>query len=62
MPTLDWIGKKAVLTHHREVPYGPEVGDCWCFVALERTTKLVLTWHVGKRTPQDILWLAAKLR
>jgi DNA modification methylase len=21
MPTLDWIGKKAVLTHHREVPY-----------------------------------------
>jgi hypothetical protein len=21
MPTLDWIGKKAVLSHHREVPY-----------------------------------------
>ncbi len=21
MPTLDWIGKKAVLTHHRDVPY-----------------------------------------
>jgi site-specific DNA-methyltransferase (adenine-specific)/adenine-specific DNA-methyltransferase len=21
MPTLDWIGKKAVVTHHREVPY-----------------------------------------
>jgi adenine-specific DNA-methyltransferase len=21
MPTLDWIGKKAVLNHHREVPY-----------------------------------------
>jgi len=20
MPTLDWIGKKAVLNHHREVP------------------------------------------
>jgi adenine-specific DNA-methyltransferase len=21
MPTLDWIGKKAVLNHHREIPY-----------------------------------------
>ncbi len=21
MPTLDWIGKKAVLNHHRKVPY-----------------------------------------
>ena len=21
MPTLDWIGKKAVLNHQREVPY-----------------------------------------
>jgi len=21
MPTLDWIGKQAVLNHHREVPY-----------------------------------------
>jgi hypothetical protein len=21
MPTLEWIGKSAVLNHHREVPY-----------------------------------------
>lgn len=21
MPTLDWIGKKAVLNHHKQVPY-----------------------------------------
>lgn len=21
MPTLEWIGKKAVINHHREVPY-----------------------------------------
>jgi len=21
MPTLDWIGKKAVLNHYRQVPY-----------------------------------------
>ncbi|GMV11655.1 MAG: hypothetical protein ABS52_16095 [Gemmatimonadetes bacterium SCN 70-22] len=21
MPTLDWIGKRAVLNHHREIPF-----------------------------------------
>jgi site-specific DNA-methyltransferase (adenine-specific)/adenine-specific DNA-methyltransferase len=21
MPTLDWIGKRAVLHHHREIPF-----------------------------------------
>jgi adenine-specific DNA-methyltransferase len=21
MPVLDWIGKKAIVNHHREVPY-----------------------------------------
>jgi IS1 family transposase len=28
-------------------------GDVWCFTALERHTKMILTWHVGKRTPTD---------
>ena len=27
MPTLDWIGKRAVLNHHREVPYRLLMGD-----------------------------------
>lgn len=26
-----------------------EIGDAWCFVAIERNTKLVLTYHLGKR-------------
>lgn len=37
MPTLDWIGKKAVLNHHREVPFrllktdvSLSVGDADC--------------------------------
>jgi transposase-like protein/IS1 family transposase len=42
--------------------YGPEVGDAWCFVALERASKLVLTWHLGKRSPDDTLEFADKLR
>ena len=28
-------------------------GDAWCFTAIERTTKLLLAWHLGKRTPTD---------
>jgi transposase-like protein len=42
--------------------YGEEFGDAWCFVALERASRLVLAWHLGKRTPADTLEFADKLR
>jgi transposase-like protein/IS1 family transposase len=29
--------------------FGPEVGDSYCFTAIERNTKLLLAWHFGKR-------------
>jgi transposase-like protein/IS1 family transposase len=28
---------------------GPQIGDAYCFVAMERSTKLVLAFHLGKR-------------
>ncbi len=28
---------------------GAEVGDAYCFVAIDRHTKLILAWHLGKR-------------
>lgn len=28
-------------------------GDAYCFVAIERTTKLILTWHLGRRIVRD---------
>ena len=31
----------------------PHVGDSWCFVAIERTSKLVLTHHLGRRSYND---------
>ncbi|MSQ94186.1 MAG: IS1 family transposase [Gemmataceae bacterium] len=37
------------------------VGDVWCFTAIERHTKLILTWHVGKRTPTDTAIFADNL-
>jgi len=40
----------------------PEVmGDCYTFTAIERTTKLLLAWHVGKRCPDDTRAFAEKL-
>ena len=41
--------------------YGDERGDAWCFVALDRTTRLVLAWHLDKRTPAATLGFATKL-
>lgn len=37
-------------------------GDAWCFTAVERNTKLILAWHVGKRTPTDTFDFAEKLK
>ena len=41
--------------------YNESVGDAWCFVAIERTTKLVLTWHLDKRSPEATDAFAFKL-
>lgn len=38
--------KRNILDH-------PERGDAYCFVAIERHNKLILSWHLGKRTARD---------
>jgi IS1 family transposase/transposase-like protein len=42
--------------------YGDEVGDAYCFTAIERTTKLIVAWHLGKRSPGDTQDFADNLR
>ena len=37
-------------------------GDAYCFLAIERDTKLLISWHLGKRDPADTAWFASKLR
>jgi len=39
----------------------PARGDAFCFVAFERNTKLVLAWHLGKRTARDTVAFTEKL-
>jgi IS1 family transposase len=41
---------------------GPDCGDAYTFLAIERDTKLVLAWHIGRRDPQDTAWFSEKLR
>jgi IS1 family transposase len=38
-----------------------ELGDAYCFVAFERASKLVLTWHLGRRTIHDAEAFVEKL-
>jgi len=39
----------------------PEIGDAYTFLAIERTSKLILAHHVGRRTSDDAYTFAAKL-
>jgi IS1 family transposase len=38
-----------------------QVGDAYAFVGIERDSKLILTWHLGRRTAQHADAFAAKL-
>jgi IS1 family transposase len=37
-------------------------GDAYCYTAIERTTKLLVAWHLGKRSVQDTWDFAEKLQ
>jgi len=39
----------------------PTLGDAYCFVAIERKTKLVLTWHLGRRSARDTFAFTEKI-
>jgi len=50
-------------SHKRpEEAHDNEIGDQWCFVAIERNTKLIVAWHLGRRTSRDTLAFTEKLR
>jgi IS1 family transposase len=37
------------------------IGDAWTFVAIERRSKLVLAWHLGRRSERDTVAFTEKL-
>jgi IS1 family transposase len=38
------------------------IGDAYCFIAIERNTKLILAWHLGRRSAHDTQLFTEKLR
>lgn len=50
--------EKARVRNH---PERVDAGDCYCFTAIERETKLMLAWHIGVRSPEDTAYFADKL-
>ena len=54
----DFVGKKS-----KRVREGEEnVGDVWTYTAIERNSKLLLAYHVGKRNAMDTNQFLRKLR
>jgi transposase-like protein/IS1 family transposase len=53
-----FIGKK-----EKRVKAGddPTFGDAYCFTGIERNTKLILAWHLGRRTTRDTEAFTEKL-
>lgn len=41
--------------------YAEYFGDAYCFTAIERSTKMIMAWHLGKRSPEDTRLFAEKL-
>jgi IS1 family transposase len=54
-----FVGKKE--GHIRPEDKDAKVGDAYCFIAMERNTKLVLTYELGKRTGASTDYFIAKL-
>lgn len=50
----------------KNVPYAiappRTAGDCYCHMALDATSKLILTYGVGKRRPIETYWVLKDLR
>ena len=50
-----WVGMKEK-TKKKNGKDSQRIGDAWCFVGMERHTKLILAWHLGT------MWRRTSLR
>jgi IS1 family transposase len=55
-----YVGMKARTKVQNKVN-NDEIGDAWCFVGMERNTKLILAWHLGLRSREDTFAFTEKL-
>lgn len=55
-----YVGMKA-RTKARKKLNDKQLGDAWCFIGMERHTKLILAWHLGQRNREDTFAFTEKL-
>ena len=55
----DFVGCKERTRERMEK--GDQCGDAYCFTAIEANTKLLVAWHLGKRTDDHTLEFAGKV-
>lgn len=48
-----FVGMKQKTANKQGLGEASTVGDAWCFVAIEQHTKLILAYHLGRRTSTD---------
>lgn len=48
-------------TRERKKITDPDAGDAYCYIGMERTSKLILAWHLGRRNGWDAHDFVAKL-
>jgi len=56
----DFVGCKEKTRQSKH--YGEEYGDAYCYTAIDRSSKLLTAWHLGKRSPTDTVAFSEKLR
>ncbi len=55
-----YVGMKKRTKERKKVD--GQIGDAWCFIAMERYNKLILAWHLGHKDMPDTVAFTEKLR
>ena len=58
--TWGYVGMKSRTKNSKGITDG-KIGDAWCFIGMERNTKLILAWHLGHRNMDDTIAFTEKL-
>jgi transposase-like protein/IS1 family transposase len=56
-----YVGMKEKTKNRRGKGDDEQLGDAYTFVAFERDSKLILAWHLGRRTSRDTLLFTEKI-
>lgn len=49
------VGMKQKTANKQGLDDKEEIGNAYTFTAIENNSKLIVAWHLGKRTEQDTL-------